>query len=283
MKLSLVSIPTPTTPLDGLYYEPEGGATAGGVLLFHGNTMNFYVGALRFLPPALTQLGFACLAFNRRGHDVLSTHNSRNAEGGAFQLTREAIEDNALAARWMAERGFDSPVVMGHSNGGMLGVRHVVDHPKTRGLVLLSAGRGGNTTVQSGGTEGLLAGERFEEISARARKLVAEGRGKELMLLPGWWYAITAESFIDRLTEVPDVIALVPTIKCPILAIRGEKENSERYPAEEVGRVATAPCEVAVIPNSDHFYNGREDLVIEKVTSWLSERLGVASSRRSSQ
>src|SRR5688572_22026893 len=157
MGLELVSIPTPTTPLDGLFYEPEAGATAGGVLLFHGNTMNFYVGALRFLPPALTQLGFACLAFNRRGHDVLSTRNSRNAEGGAFQLTREAIEDNALAARWMAERGFDSPVVMGHSNGGMLGVRHVVDHPKTRGLVLLSAGRGGNTTVQSGGTEGLLA------------------------------------------------------------------------------------------------------------------------------
>ena len=273
MNLELVSIPTPTTPLDGLYYEPEGGASAGGVLLFHGNTMNFYVGALRFLPPALTRLGFACLAFNRRGHDVLSTRNSRNAEGGAFQLTREAIEDNAIATRWMTERGFDAPVVMGHSNGGMLGVRHAVDHPKTRALVLLSAGRGGPSSVQSGGTEGHLAGDRFEEISAHARKLVAEGRGKALMLVPGWWYAITAESFVDRLTEVPDVIALAPQIRCPILAIRGDKENAHRYPAEEVGQVASAPCQVAVIPNCDHFYNGREDAVIQTVTSWLTRTL----------
>jgi len=273
VKLELVSIPTPTIPLDGLYYEPDGGATAGGVLLFHGNTMNFYVGAPRFLPPALTRLGFACLAFNRRGHDVLTTRNSRNAEGGAFQLTREAIEDNRIAARWMAERGFDAPVVMGHSNGGMLGVQHVVDHPRTRALVLLSAGRGGPTSVQSGGTEGLLAGGRFDEISAAARKHVAEGRGKELMLMPGWWYAITAESFIDRLTEVPDIIALAPRVRCPILCIRGDKENRDRYPAEEFQQSATAPCEVAIIPDCDHFYNGREDKVIEAVTSWLSRTL----------
>src|SRR5579862_7085294 len=54
MRTELVSIPTDTLPLDGAFYEPEGGARAGGVLLFHGNTMNFYVGAPRFLPPRST-------------------------------------------------------------------------------------------------------------------------------------------------------------------------------------------------------------------------------------
>jgi cation diffusion facilitator CzcD-associated flavoprotein CzcO len=78
MRTSLVSIPTDTVPLDGAYYEPEGKPT-GAVLLFHGNTMNFYVGAPRFLPPVLTELGLACLAFNRRGHDIMSTFNSRIA------------------------------------------------------------------------------------------------------------------------------------------------------------------------------------------------------------
>jgi pimeloyl-ACP methyl ester carboxylesterase len=85
MRTELVTIPTDTLPLDGAFYEPAGGATAGSVLLFHGNTMNFYVGAPRFLPPALTALGFACLAFNRRGHDILSIRNSRAAEGAAFK------------------------------------------------------------------------------------------------------------------------------------------------------------------------------------------------------
>ena len=46
MRAELVSIPTDTFPLDGLYYEPEGKAV-GAALLFHGNTMNFYVGAMR--------------------------------------------------------------------------------------------------------------------------------------------------------------------------------------------------------------------------------------------
>ena len=94
MRAELVSIPTDTIPLDGLYYEPEGGA-AGAALLFHGNTMNFYVGVLRFLPPALVKLGLACLAFNRRGHDILSTRNSRVPEGARFSSRARASKTTA--------------------------------------------------------------------------------------------------------------------------------------------------------------------------------------------
>src|SRR5262245_61394227 len=62
MRTTLVSIPTSTKPLDGAYYEPEGRKPVGAALLFHGNTMNFYYGPPRFLPPHLTKLGLACLA-----------------------------------------------------------------------------------------------------------------------------------------------------------------------------------------------------------------------------
>src|SRR5262249_7015819 len=105
MRSALVSIPTDTEPLDGLYYEPEGARVRGAALLFHGNTMTSSPGPWRFLPPALVGLGFVCLAFNRRGHDVISTRSSRAAEGGAFQTAAEGIEDNRLAARWLAARG----------------------------------------------------------------------------------------------------------------------------------------------------------------------------------
>ena len=85
MRTELISISTPTTPLDGaLHRTEEGVRVRGAVLLFHGNTMNFYIGAPRFLPPALTRLGFVCLAFNRRGHDILSIRDSRAAEGAAL-------------------------------------------------------------------------------------------------------------------------------------------------------------------------------------------------------
>ncbi len=273
MRTELVSIPTDTLPLDGAFHEPDGGATAGAVLLFHGNTMNFYVGAPRFLPPVLTRLGFACLAFNRRGHDVLSTRSSRVAVGGAFQFTHEAIADNRIAAEWLAARGFPHPVVIGHSNGGMLGVRHVVDHPQTPALVLLSAGRGGAIAGSSGGKDGLFAGDRLDELTAHARSLVQAGRGRELMFMPGWWYVISAESFLDRIGTVPDTIGLAPDVKCPVLCIRGDKEDADRYPAEEFQRRAGGPCKVEIVPDCDHFYVGREATIQALVSSWLAKTL----------
>jgi pimeloyl-ACP methyl ester carboxylesterase len=271
VRTQLISIPTDTYPLEGALHEPDGDPK-GAVLLFHGNTMNFYVGASRFLPPVLTRLGLACLAFNRRGHDILSTRSSRQAEGGAFQFTREAIADNRIAAEWLRGRGFPAPVVIGHSNGGMLGTQHVVDHPHTPALVLLSAGRGGRN-AGSGGKEGLFAGERMDELTEQARAMVAAGRGRDLLLMPGWWYVISAESFLDRISTVPDTIALAPKIKCPVLAIRGDQEDAERYPAEEFQRAAGGPCQVEIIANSDHFYNGREDHVAGLVSAWLQQTL----------
>jgi pimeloyl-ACP methyl ester carboxylesterase len=272
MRAELVSIPTETIPLDGLYYEPEGRA-AGAALLFHGNTMNFYVGALRFLPPMLVKLGLACLAFNRRGHDILSTRNSRVPEGGAFQLAREGIEDNRSAARWMAERGFPHPVIIGHSNGGMLAVRHVADHPETPALALLSAHGGGRNIVQRGAQSGLMAGDRVEEFTARARDMVKAGRGRELILMPGWWYAISAESFLDRLTETPDTLELAPKVRCPTLYIRGDQEPRANYPAEDFRARAGGTCSVEIVADCDHFYNGREVVIQEIVSSWLSRML----------
>jgi len=274
MHTQLVSIPTDTAPLEGALHEPDGGPATGAVLFFHGNTMNFYVGAPRFLPPALTKLGLACLAFNRRGHDILSTRNSRSPEGGAFQSTREAIADNRFAAGWLKARGFAAPVVIGHSNGGMLGTQHAVDHPQTPALVLLSAGRGGKN-AGSGGKEGLFAGDRMIELTEQARAMVAAGRGRELMFMPGWWYVISAESFLDRIATVPDTIALAPRVKCPVLAIRGDKEDAERYPAEEFQRHAGGRCEVEIVPDCDHFYNGREDAVSGIVASWLKKTLAL--------
>jgi len=275
MRIELVSIATDTNPLDGLYYEPDAGAAggAGAVLLFHGNTMNFYTGAPRFLPPVLVQAGFACLAFNRRGHDILSTRNSRVAEGGAFQSAREGIEDNRLAAQWLARRGHPHPVVIGHSNGGMLAVRHVADHPRTPALVLLSAHGGGKGVVQRSSQAGTMARDRVEEVTAQARAMLAQGRGRDLLLMPGWWYAISAESFLDRLSETPDVLELAPQIRCPTLFVRGDREPREQYPAEEFAARSGGPCTIEIVPDCDHFYNGREEAVQALVRGWLARTL----------
>jgi alpha-beta hydrolase superfamily lysophospholipase len=76
MRTELISIPTATHPLDGAYYTPDG-PSKGAVMYCHGNQMSFYVCAARFLAHHITALGYEYLAFNRRGHDSVSTYDSR--------------------------------------------------------------------------------------------------------------------------------------------------------------------------------------------------------------
>ena len=267
MRTSLVSIATDTVSLEGAWYEPEG-TTRGAALLFHGNTMNFYSGPPRFLPPALTELGIACLAFNRRGHDILAIRDSRAAEGAAFQTIAEAVADNRYAAGWIAGRGFAHPIVIGHSNGGMLAVRHVADHPETLALVLLSAHCGGKNMVPLASRSGLLAGDRLPELTAQAERMVKEGRGRELMLLPGWWYVTSAASFLD-LANCPDILELAPKIRCPVLYLRGDQEPADLYPAEEFAHRCAGKCTVEIVPQCDHFYVAREAEISKRVLTWL--------------
>ena len=159
------------------------------------------------------------------------------------------------------------------SNGGMLSTRHVVDHPNTPALVLLSAGRGGPQRETPNATEKLFAVGKLDALTQQARDMVAAGKGRELMFMPGWWYVISAESFLDRIVSVPDTIALAPQIKCPVLAIRGDKEDVDRYPAEEFAAVCGGKCEVNIVENCDHFYNGREAHVAGIVRDWLAKTL----------
>src|SRR5262249_14653758 len=100
--------------------------------------------------------------------------------------------------------------------------------------------------------------------------LHARGKGQGVGSL-GWWYAISAESFLDRLTETPDTLALAPRVKCPSLFVRGDKEPREAYPAEEFKARSGGPCTVEIVADSDHFYNGREEAVQNLVSSWLAK------------
>jgi pimeloyl-ACP methyl ester carboxylesterase len=274
----LVEIPTSSRSLDGLYYPPARPAR-GVVMLLHGNTMNFYVGAPRFLPPALAPLGLGCLAFNRRGHDILSTRDSREPVGGAFQTAAEGLEDNECAAAFLRHRGFERPIVVGHSNGGMLGAAFAAGHPETAALVLLSAHVGGRGIVGLSVAAGQLAADRHEEVLTRARRLVAEGRGRELLLVPGWWYAISAESYVDRVERTPSLLEAAPRIRCPVLFVVGDQEDPAVYPARVFADAAGGPCAVVVVPACDHFYRGREQEVASVVAEWLADQVSGSDMR----
>jgi len=260
-------------PLDGAYYTP-GGAIKGAAMYCHGNQMNFYVCAARFLASPITSLGYVFMPFNRRGRDSVSTYDSRECVGGAYQTVAEGIEDNDLAAEYLANQGFNNPIVIGHSNGGVLASEHVARHPETRALILLSAHAGGNRLTKPCAARNFsLAGNTEEQIK-EAEAWVDAGKSRQLMLIPAWWWVISARTYLDRLTNAPDLVENAKQIKCPVLFIRGDQEPMENYPAERFKENCAGPCEVAIIPNCDHFYVGAEERVSKIVVDWLIRTLG---------
>jgi pimeloyl-ACP methyl ester carboxylesterase len=273
MAMELVEIPTNSSPLTGLFYAPEDSAALTSALLMHGNGMNFYTGVLRFLPPVLRARGIASLAYNRHGHDTISCP-TREPEGNAYQTIGESIADNECAAMFLAERGHLAPIVIGHSNGGMLAGHHVVRHPETPALVLLSAHCGGAEMLRRASLLGRFAGEHFDEFASRAAELVASGHGDRLMTMPGWYYVTTAASFADALTNSPVLLQDATRITCPVLFIRGSEEDRELYPAEAFAEAAAGRVDVEIIDDCDHFYTGREALVSSIVADWLVTVIG---------
>ena len=138
----------------------------------------------------------------------------------------------------------------------MLASEHVARHPETRALILLSAHAGGNRLTNPRSARNFsLAGNTDEQIK-EAEALVATGKARQLMLIPAWWWVISARTYLDRLTNAPDLVENAKQIKCPVLFIRGDQEPKENYPAELFKENCAGPCEVAIIPNCDHFYVG---------------------------
>jgi pimeloyl-ACP methyl ester carboxylesterase len=273
IQAELVTIPADpdTAALDGLYYEPASG-TRAAVQLMHGNGGNFYTGPCRFLPPYLGRIGLSCLSYNRRGHDTI-TCRTREPGGNAFQTVAQSVTDNEHARRFLAGRGHLNPVVIGHSNGGLLAARYVADHPGTPALVLLSAHCGGPEMLQRASALGLLAGDQLPQLSQRAHQLVAEGRPGTLLLMPGWWYATSAGSFADMEANLPRLLDVAPQIRCPVLYLRGEQENRDLYPAEQFADKAGGPVDVRILPGTGHFYTGREADVGRVAAEWLDRIL----------
>ncbi|MDA8284971.1 MAG: alpha/beta fold hydrolase [Actinomycetota bacterium] len=270
----LVSLPTPTVPIDGMWFRSATQPPRATAMLCHGNGANFYSGPVRFLSSHLVPRGIECFSFNRRGHETL-TSRTRVPEGNAYQTAAEAIEDNEIARAHVVQRAGGEPVVIGHSNGGLFAARHVADHPGVRALVLLSAHLGGPEMLRRGSEIGLMAQGRRTEISAEAHRLVESGEPEALLLMPGWWYVVSAATYLDMESDnIPRIVEAAPRIECPVLYLRGELEDPEMYPAENFAAAGHAPVDVRIVSGADHFYSGCEDEVGRMVGDWLDTILG---------
>lgn len=283
MITELVTFRTPDgISLDGAWYRPdvpaalpaENRPTAPGsaVLLVHGKARNFYTGPSRSLAPSIVGRGFAALAINRRGHDVIYARPGlREPAGAAWEVFADSQQDIQGAIDWLAEQGHGRPALVGHSFGGVACAHYAAEHPeRIAALVLCSPAAGGPSYLERVSQE-WLAGDGLAALLRRARELHAAGRGEELLLTPKWWWAISARSALEL--NVPDLVESAARVQCPILGIRGSLEPIDAYPIERVREAAGGRAVAAIVEGGDHYYAGREREAGELVAGWLTETL----------
>ena len=66
----------------------------------------------------------------------------------------------------------------------------------------------------------------------------------------------------------------------PILALRGEREAQEMYPAEAIAKAAEGRSRLEVIAGGDHFYNGVEEVFTSAVRAWFEAAVAPGSQAR---
>lgn len=238
-----------------------------------GNLKKLEMNIYKDLADFLTGIGFVTLRYDKRGI---------NKSGGSFLEAgiSDFIEDAAAAMRFLKsypEVDSDRVVILGHSEGALMAPAvHVQE--AAAGMILLSGGAGPSkdfSALQSeaafgemdraGGMKGWLY--RKLNVTAKAKKQnekifrkVAES-DKDVMRVQG--VRINAKWLRETLAF--DTTAYLSRVKCPVLAVTGEKDV--QVPPEDVKRIpelVKGEAEWRIIPGMNHIlrkYDGQHTML----------------------
>jgi pimeloyl-ACP methyl ester carboxylesterase len=271
--------------LDGVVIRPvDGPIKPLAVVQVHGAGMRFSHPVHVRNGRGLAGHGYVSITGNNRGFafgDYMRRRGSGKLDlvGNGWERFADCLLDVGPWVTFAAELGVRGVVLLGHSYGGAKAVHYQArrQDPRVVGLICASPGLVGWWPPDP-------------DLLARAERLVAEGRGQDL--LPwgslGRDFTLSAQSFLDRAPTnqaVYDVFGAVTPdpaigrIRCPILAFYGTEEQASggvgNAELDLIRRNATAARRVdtALIEGGDHFYAGREQEVAKIVAGWIDRLL----------
>jgi pimeloyl-ACP methyl ester carboxylesterase len=275
--------------LVGLYAAPPGGTARRAILHTHGLAGNFYEN--RFIADvcdAVLAKGIAFLVTNNRGHDYLADNlkgsgvdTTYEPGGSTRDIMEDCVHDVSGGAAFLAERGHEEIYFEGHSLGCSKIVYYLseIGHPGCAGLILISP-------PEMFGLEEDRPETSLEDVLARARALVSDGRGDALLEV-GRDVPYSAATFVSMYGD-PSVTDIFPfrlasagdyrrlaSIPCPILVAYGDVEEAVNVPVEEAAALiekmaAAAPrVESVIVRGANHAYWGHEGELATAIAAFV--------------
>jgi pimeloyl-ACP methyl ester carboxylesterase len=253
------------------------------VIWIHGWGVNFYYPTYVKIGRALAERGYTCITANTRMHDIGTNAGERDGKrvrgGGYWGVPSDEVRDLAAWIDLAVARGFKDVVLVGHSAGSSAVRYYQAEKQDKRvvGLVLAS----GRVQPATNPTD--------PDLLAQATKLVADGRGEDLLRFPNRPVPsfVSAATFLDlhkmgpKLTDYFGVRTPKPpvaNVRCPILAWYGTKETDIGTEADLellktcVKRLPSGPSRVdtVMLKNASHMYTGEEVQVAQTIVQWAN-------------
>lgn len=256
-------------PIDALWYPADDPRV--GVLHVHGKGSSVLSGPSRFLPPLLP--GIAHLAVNMRCHDLAYTVGTDDwaVDGGMWEDLSTGHLDLAAGVTDLRERGVEQVVVSGHSSGGFYAADLMPRDAGIAAWMLLSP----LTTNKNPFPLWWPDPEDRDRAAALARAMVAHGRGRDLIPVPGWYHAISAASLVQRLEE-PDGVWLenVGHATAPVLMAWGDAEPRHALWDDLFREFAGGGDRRLVLAGADHYYRGQERDLAAAIADFVAHATG---------
>lgn len=247
----------------------------------HGAASSFYTSVTGFLCPAMPSHGYPTLSMNLRCHDRFY----------ATSIFEDCEKDFAAGVQFMKEQGYNRVVLFGHS----LSVTQILyymaraQEPAVVGLAL-SAGHDDLRSVAPSYWETVVDDPQaeYERVLAECRKLVDEGDGDRLIIIPWWrpdpklklrqhYRETSAQTFVSYRAPESNCNASMwmPQIETPSLLISHSKVDTAASPEmmKRLEKLATrAPIvDYVEIEGAGHFYVGYEDELVGILAKWIDK------------
>jgi len=278
IKSALVTLKTnDSITLRGALWKPVSGKARIGIVIAPGAGSEFYDDLLVWLSENFARSGYIVLSMNRRDH----------AQEQWYHKFEPSAMDHKYMIDFLAARGAQAIILAGHSYGTLTAPYYVTgsDDARVKAIILY----GPHGYKRDGLTRSFSSQSEYDRVVAKAKEMVAAGRGTETFLLPpirpgGRPRPSTYETFLNRAgpdTKAVPVEIINKVQGRPILAIR---DPADPYPAtippaQHLLQEANKNLEYVLLPDikdgkmdaAAHQFRGREKEVLRITLQWLKK------------